>query len=500
MSFAYGNMSPRQTWQPLPSDQWNTDTAAHLLRRIGFSARPADVQQAVNVGLQATVKDAFKGREFDVPTKTWEAELEIQHLRRGMRNQDEKTRQELQKKIQRAEREAFSEFAMAWFDFARQPENSAQEKYVLFLESMFVVAHSKVKRGGVLYEHQNLLRREGFGSYRDLAKSVSRSPAMIQYLDLNRSVKGTPNENFARELMELFTLGEGNYTEQDVKEAARAFTGYNYTGNTDYYFSEFRFNPHSYDDGPKTVFGRTGRWNGDEIIEMVFEQPGAKLFLPRELCLFYLSETPVPDLYLDYLGDEWAKRDFDQRWLLQTVFTSQLFFAPEFRGELIKSPIHYYIGLCQDMNLDIYPVPQRLEGQLRSMGQSFQNPPNVRGWLGGKHWITASSLSARQQLVRNLLYPPNEKRLNADEKMRIEEAIEDDKGPFHVDQERLEPLLNKDSPDLINHLCRYFLPKEQTEEFKEQLIVHVRVPPRQRSERVRQALLALLQSPAYQLS
>ncbi|WP_309386127.1 DUF1800 domain-containing protein [Cerasicoccus frondis] len=499
MSLVFGNRSPLQAWQPLPPERWNTETAAHLLRRIGFSARPADVQRAVNQGLEATVRDAFKGREFPVPTKTWDAEQEIIYLRRGMRNQDDQTRREIQDKIRKAEREAFSEFGLAWIDFARQPENAPQEKYVLFLESVFVVSYEKVKRAGVLYDHQNLLRREGLDSYRDLAKTISRSPAMIQYLDLNRSTKESPNENFARELMELFTLGEGNYTEQDVKNAARAFTGYN-QGGSEYYFAEFKFNPHAYDNGVKNIFGQVGRWNGDEVIEMIFEQPGAKLFLPRELGLFYISETAIPDEFLQPLGDEWAKRGFDQRWLLQTMFTSELFFDPQFRGELIKSPIHYYIGLCQDMNLDILPVPGRLENQLRSMGQSFQNPPNVRGWLGGKHWITSSTLSARQQLVRNLLYPPNFERLNADEQMRIEEAVEEGKGPFFVNEERLEPLLNKDSPDLINHLCRYFLPREPSEDFKDQLIQHVKVPPRQRPDHVRQALLALLQSPAYQVS
>ncbi|WP_269538877.1 DUF1800 domain-containing protein [Cerasicoccus fimbriatus] len=499
MSLVIGHQSPRQAWQPLSPDKWDTDSAAHLLRRMGFSARPADVQQALNDGLQATVRDAFKGREFPVPTKTWEADLKVKYLRRSMRNQDEETRREIQREIRKAERDAFSEFAMAWMEFARQPENSAQEKYVLFLESVFVVSYEKVKDAGRLYDHQNILRREGFDSYRDLAKTVSRSPAMIHYLDLNRSTKQAPNENFARELMELFTLGQGNYTENDIKQAARSFTGYGYR-ESDYYFAEFNFNPHAYDNGVKTVFGQTGRWNGDEVIEMIFEQPGAKLFLPRELCLFYLSETPIPDEYLQPLGDEWARRDFDQRWLLETVFTSELFFDPQFRGELIKSPIHYYLGLCQDINLDVFPVPERVEQQLRGMGQQFQNPPNVRGWLGGKHWITSSTLSARQQLVRNLLYPPNIKRLNADEKMRIEEAVADGKGPFFVDDERLEPLLNKDSPDMINHLCRYFLPRDPTDEFKQQLVSHIKVPVSQRTERVREALLALLQSPAYQLS
>lgn len=499
MSFLFGNLSPRQVWQPLPEERWDSDAAAHLLRRMGFSARPADVQKALNDGLQRTVEKAYSGRDFSVPTKLWEAELSRDHYQKAMRGKGDDERRELQQKVRNAERDAYSEFALAWLEFAHEQENSAQEKYVMFLESVFVVAQDKVKRAGMLYDHQNLLRREGFDSYRELAKSVSRSPAMILYLDLHRSTKTAPNENFARELMELFTLGEGNYTEQDIKESAKAFTGYGYQGST-YYFSEFNHNAHQYDPGAKTVFGQTGRWNGDEIIEMIFEQPGARLFMPRELCRYYVSEKDIPDEYLRPLGDAWAQRDYDMRWLLQTLFTSELFFMPEFRGELIKSPTHYLIGLCQDMNLDLVPMPGRLETQLRGMGQQFQNPPNVRGWLGGKHWITASTLSARQGLVRYLIYPPNLNKLNADEKMRMEEALADGQGPFFLDEERLEPLLNKDSPDLINHLCRYFLPKQPPDAFKEQLIKHIRVPVRERPERVRQALLALLQSPAYQLS
>ncbi|MEO0794902.1 MAG: DUF1800 domain-containing protein [Verrucomicrobiota bacterium] len=499
MSVIFQDMTPQQAWEPLPDMLWNADSAAHLLRRIGFSARPADIQRALVAGPRETVDQAFSGVDFDVPSKTWDAHLEVQYLRRQMRNKDPEERRALQRKVQKAIREAYNEFAMDWLEFARKPEASAQEKYVLFLESIFVVSSNKVRNAGMIYDHGNLLRREGFDSYVDLVKSISRSPAMIQYLDLQQSQKKAPNENFARELMELFTLGEGNYTEKDIKEAARAFTGYGYR-SSEHYFSEYRFTSNRYDSGKKTVFGNSGRWNGDEVIEMVFEQPGAKTFMPRELCLYYLSETPLPEEILRPLGESWARQDFDQEWLLRKLFTSRIFYAEQFRGNLIKSPFHFYIGLCQDLNLDVLPVPTRLIGQFRNMGQDFQNPPNVRGWLGGKHWITSSTLSARQLMARNLLYPPKEDRYNADERMRLEEARDDGKGPFAVQPDMIQPWLKRDNDELVEILCRYFLPQPPSPSFKSKLVAHVDVAEKYRYERVRQALLALLQSPVYQLS
>jgi len=500
MSVVEPALTPRQSWLPLHPSQWDEDAAAHLLRRIGFSARPADIQRARQQGLQATVEEAFTSREFSVPTPMWDARMKVAHLRKLMSGSSEERRRELRKEMRENAREANQHFALAWLEFARDPKNSAQEKYVLFLENVFVVGAEKVGDAGVRYDHQNLLRRSAFGSYRTLVKEVSRSPAMIQYLDLHRSSKQAPNENFARELMELFTLGEGNYTERDIKEAARALTGYGYTNRSDYYFAEFRFNRHRYDPGYKEIFGQGGRWNGDEVIEMIFEQPGAITFLPRELGRFYLTETPISDQHLRALGEEWAKRDFDQHWLLTTFFSSRLFYEPAFRGELIKSPIHYYLGLCQDLNLDVYPVPQIVLNQLRAMGQAFQNPPNVRGWLGGKHWITASTLSARQQLVRNLLYPTNEKRLNADAKMLLDEARADGKGPFAVDQTRMKPLLERDTTEAIDHVCRYFLPRMPSADYRAQLVAHIESTPKHRAQRTREAILVLLQSPQYQLS
>ncbi|MGE9295186.1 MAG: DUF1800 family protein, partial [Puniceicoccales bacterium] len=222
--------------------------------------------------------------------------------------------------------------------------------------------------------------------------------------------------------------------------------------------------------------------------------------LPRELGLYYLSETPISEERLRVIGDAWAAQEFDQKWLLQKFFTSRLFFEPAYRGEMIKSPIHYYLGLCQDLNLDVYPVPKRVLGQLRTMGQEFQNPPNVRGWQGGKHWITSSTLSARQGLVRNILYPQNERQLNADQQMALQEARDDGKGPFVVDNERLQPLLERSTPELVDHLCQYFLPQAASPHFKAQLVDHIDNGNESRSELTREALLALLQSPQYQLS
>lgn len=492
--------TPRQAWQPLSPQFWDAPAAAHLLRRAGFSASPDAVRLALEEGLEATLERCYgETRHFSVPTAMWNKQLEVKHLREQLKGMDKEERRQQYKKINEAGRDAYEAFAYAWFDFARQPPNSPQEKHVLFLESVFVVGYNKVRHAGKLFEHQDTLRRGGYGSYADLARDVSRSPAMIEYLDLQRSDKKRPNENFARELFELFALGEGNYTEADIKEAARAFTGYR-VGDAEFNFSEFRFDPHRYDDGVKTVFGKTGRWDGDEVIELVFEQPAASQFHVRELLHQYLAEEPLPTPFVDALAKAWARRDYDQRWLLQTVLGSRLFYAPEFRGNLIKSPAHYYIGLCQDLQLDVFPVSQRLLNQFQNMGQRFQDPPNVRGWVGGKHWITSSTLAARQQLVRNLFYPPPMKSLNADERMRLEEAREDGLGPFFVEDERLEILLRREPSDMVEHLCRHFLANPPDAAFRQTLTEHLDVQPAQRPQRVKETLVALLQSPAYQLA
>ncbi|MEM9227094.1 MAG: DUF1800 family protein, partial [Verrucomicrobiota bacterium] len=318
-------------------------------------------------------------------------------------------------------------------------------------------------------------------------------PAMIRYLNLDRSSKKAPNENFARELFELFTLGEGNYSEADIKEAARAFTGYRLGQG------EFRFAPYNHDNGLKSVFGQTGHFSGDQVIDIVFQQRAAESFIPRELVRFYLTEESLPEPFVRDLGRAWKKKSYDMAYLLKKFFGSKLFYAPEFRANMIKSPVQYYIGLCQDLKLDVAPFPGQVLGSLRSMGQEFSNPPNVRGWVGGKQWINATTLAARRQLAKRLFSPINEKSLNADDYVELEAARAAGRAEFVITDERLANIANKDPEFIVNHFCSYFLAEPPTSVFREKLVQFLKTSKKSSTDRVETVLLVILQSPQYQL-
>lgn len=497
MSVNPNELTPRQAWMPLPRNQWTEQNARHLLRRIGFSAMPNEVNNAMKRGLHKTVEHYFaKTRPFEIPYRIQRNITEAPKIQKKIRaTKDEDEKRQLRREQRMLSDSAYQDFAIKWLQFAREPENSPQEKYMMFLQDIFVVGRSKVRATGYLFQHQNLMRREGFGRYPELAKSVSRSPAMIQYLDLNRSSKQAPNENFARELFELFTLGEGNYSEKDIKEAARSFTGYRYRGGS-YYFDK-----NAYDDGAKTVFGQTGLWNGDEVIDIVYDQPAAATFVPKEFIRYYLSEQPLPEAYVQHLADLWRSKGYDMRFLIETVFNSQVFYEPQYRGNMIKSPIHYYIGLCQDLNLDVAPFPSKILPGLRGMGQIFQDPPNVRGWVGGKHWINTSTLAARRQVAQALFTKINEEKLNADEYVELQAARADGRDAITVTEDRLSGL-KEESPEFIaEHFCRYFLPNPTSTKFQKTLAKYLaKKTSKDYLTGIKEVTIAILQSPQYQLS
>jgi len=490
------NFKVEDAWKPLPRHTWGKETAAHLFRRIGFSATPEVVEAALRKELVEAISDAFAAAE---PLKM-SAELskfrETAHeaYRSIYRELDDpQARRERRSELRQQDNELFREFAMSWFRHARKPDNSATEKLVLFLQDVFVVDRRTVRDTPALFSMQKLLREGVKMEYPDLCKWVSREPAMIRYLNLDKNTARKPNENFARELFELFTLGEGNYSEADIKEAAKAFTGYRVHERY-----EFHFQRKFHDSGLKTVFGETGTWDGDDVIDITFKQPAVRTFLIRELIKFYLTDDEVPEPYVEALGEQWAAYNFDLRYLIETFFQSRLFFHPAYRGNLVKSPIQFYLGLCQDLRLDLIPFEGRLLKSMDVMGQSFYNPPNVRGWLYGEHWINSTTISARRQVVDYLFSPLNEKRLNGNDKIDLEKAREEGRGNFLVTKERLEPLLKLEPSKIAEHLTTYFITPHSRKAYQpviEEIVGNTNQP----EARIRHAVIALLQSPAYNL-
>jgi uncharacterized protein (DUF1800 family) len=315
---------------------------------------------------------------------------------------------------------------------------------------------------------------------------------MVRYLDLNRNRKQAPNENFARELFELFCLGEGNYTEQDVKEAARALTGYALEKDGQVHFRQGR-----HDTSRKTIFGVTGRHDLPKLIELVFQQPAAARFLPRELARGYLTDAGLPDELIQPLADDWRASGFSIPRLLARFFLSRIFHDPAFRGNMIKAPVHYYIGLLQDLDLDVFPSPRRAGNLVRLMGQAFLNPPNVRGWVGGRQWINSATLAARRQLVQGLLEPVPAGRLNADEKRALEHAAAVGADRFTVAAGRLEKLAGLAPVELAGQFARRFH-IEPDKPWLEDVFTRLRAG-RDGREWVKACLFASLTAPAYNL-
>jgi hypothetical protein len=494
MTPAYTNARPTEAWEALPAAGWNAENARHLLRRMGWYASPPLVRDALARGLEGTLEHYYGSlRPFPEPYKIARQREEGRQALRGARMLPEEERRRVIRRQLGINLEAFTDYGMQWLQFAREPDNGPQEKWVSFLQNVFVVSVEKVKAAPSLHAHQDLLRERGSGAYPELCKAVSRSPAMINYLDLNRSRAGAPNENFARELFELFTLGEGHYTERDIKEAARAFTGYR--GRLERFF----FARREHDDGPKTIFGRTGRFDGDDVIDLAFEQPAARTFLPAEMLRFYLTEQPLRPEYLAALGEWWAGTGFDLDQLRRKVFASKLFYTPQFRGELIKSPHQLYLGLLGDLGLDVAPFPRAVLSALRSMGQPFYQPPNVRGWVGGRHWISSATLAARRQVVQRLFQPIDESALNADEQFELRVARANGRGRLFVEADRIGALARAEPGDTIPRLCAILLAGETDPAFERTLTDYLAQASGEETEKLRTVLIALLQSAQYQV-
>ena len=221
---------------------------------------------------------------------------------------------------------------------------------------------------------------------------------MLRFLDNNRNNRRQPNENFARELMELFTLGPGHYSEQDIKEAARAFTGWSFRG------SEFRFIRRAHDAGKKTFMGKTGNFDGDDVIDIIFEHPEASRFVVRKVFVYFVHEDPPEDV-IESMASTFRRSGFEMKPVLSELLRSPEFYSERARGSQIKSPVQLVAGTMRLLEIDpaSSAAPAGIAGR---MGQNLFAPPNVKGWSGGTAWVTSSNLLSRHNIARTLISPP----------------------------------------------------------------------------------------------
>ena len=279
---------------------------------------------------------------------------------------------------------------------ASTPAAQIQERMTLFWHNHFVSSIEKVKIMSVMLEQNQLLRRHALGNFGQMLHEVSKSPAMVVYLDGASNRRGSPNENFAREVMELFTLGEGHYSEADVKEAARAFTGWSVEPAT----GEFRWRPRQHDDGEKNIFGRRGQFDGDAVLDLLLQRPETAQFVTRKLWREFVSPTP-DEAEVKRIATRFRESGYEIRVVMRELLLSNAFWAEENRMVLIKSPVDLVVGTVRSLDVEL-PDTRALALLLRNLGQDLLAPPNVRGWPGGEYWINSSSLLMRKQFIERL--------------------------------------------------------------------------------------------------
>lgn len=387
-------------FSPLPEKLWDRNLAAHLLDRAGFGGTPADIDSLVLMGPGKAV-DSFihaddDGDLFPKPQMLMPAERLVYKQREKAATTEEQ-RREIRKELGKEEYTSMLNLRLWWLNRMRYTAAPLQEKATLFWHGHFATSNAKVNDSYMMWQQNETLRRYALGKFPDMLKAMSRDPAMIRWLDLGQSRKDHPNENFAREVMELFSLGEGHYTEKDIQESAKAFTGY----RIDYQTGYFRFQEKDFDPGTKTFFDRSGPFAGDDIIDAIVAQPQCARFIGKKLWVFFVSENP-PEETITGIAELLLSNGYDIGATLATIFSSAAFYSPHAVHHQIKSPVQWIMQTTKMLEIPL-PDARVLENSLAALGQVVFAPPNVKGWDGGRAWISASSLLYRYNMAAYLL-------------------------------------------------------------------------------------------------
>lgn len=377
--------------------QWTPAAAAHLLGRAGFGGSPSEVGALHARGLDGAVESLLAGSEdddlFPPPPLTPSSEL-FEQVQAARQAGGEEERRAAQQAIRREQSRQIRATRVWWLNRMRYTLHPLREKMTLFWHGHFATSVEKVRAAFLMWQQNETFRARALGSLRSLAKEISRDPAMMRYLDLVQSDRAKPNENFARELMELFLLGEGvRYTEADIRESARAFTGY----RIDPRRGAFVFQTRRFDSTEKIFLGRRGAFDGDAIIDIILGQPECAAFLARKFWVFFASEAPSPAV-VQNLASTLRRSDYDVRATLRELFLSEEFYAPGVRRSQVKSPVQWIVQTARVLEAPL-PSQAALEAALTQMGQVLFAPPNVKGWEGGRAWISSSTLLFRYNLA-----------------------------------------------------------------------------------------------------
>ena len=369
------------------------DDARHLLARTGFGPTDAEVRDYAGLTREQAVTRLLRdARTAPVtPAPAWVAEtVPLRYPAADTATFEER------RAFRQQQTRLGIELRAWWMQEMLVTPSPLTERMTLFWHNHFVSSQQKVRFAHLMYAQNATLRAHALGSFAALLHAASKEPAMLVYLDVAQSRKGQPNENFAREVMELFTLGEGQYTEQDIKEAARSFTGWSLDRGTGSYL----FRPVLHDRGIKTVFGHSGHFDGDAVLDLILARPQTSAFVVGKLWREFVAADP-DRREVERIAQIFRGQDYDVKAALQALFLSDAFWAADNRGTLVKSPVELVVGTLRQ--LEVVPGTAMAFAVVSAgMGQNLFSPPNVKGWPGGEAWINSNTLLVRKQFLDRL--------------------------------------------------------------------------------------------------
>lgn len=410
---------------PIAASEWSHDRAAHLLERAGFGATPQEIERFAAMTPQRAVDELVdyegiddRGQPTFDESRIWDAGMdpfppsraEAVRIARergeglGEKVLPEGTPRRLQPVVDKffysltANNIETQRLGLWWANRMLTTKRPLEEKLTLFWHGHFATGENKVRDYRMMLRQNQMFRRHASGGFRDLLVGILKDPAMLVYLDNGENVKQHPNENFGRELLELFTMGVGNYTERDVREAARAFTGW--TNDV----LEFKFDTDRHDFTRKTLLGRTGDLNGEDIIDIILEQPVTAEFVAAKIYRYFARDEVADSIPAD-LGRTLRESRYQLKPLLKRIFLSKDFYSPASYATQIKSPVHLVVSTYRKLGLRDVPTIPDFGRMTAGLGQALFNPPNVAGWAGGRTWITPSTLLQRGNLFRDVMFP-----------------------------------------------------------------------------------------------
>jgi len=383
----------------LPPEEWDYAKARHLLVRAGFGGTPDEVEKLHKMGLYKAVdylveyyRQPGANIAFDPVPPLRGDPLHARMTVRTMTDRAVSQRRAV-------ERGQVGALRQAWLRRMVESPRPLQDKLALFWHGLFASQDSVVQNSYTLHKQIQLFREHAAGNYGAMLYGIVHDPAMLRYLDNNQNVKGQPNENLAREILELFSMGvDQGYTEKDIIEAARALTGYTYDDAT----GAFQYVRALHDDTEKTIFGQSGNWTGDDLVRLILERPETSAFIAKRLFEYFARQDPEPEI-IGSLATVLRVNQYDLEPMLKNLFMSAEFYSPRTMGSQIKSPVELVVGMYRDLGVRQGVNYGAIDGSIQQMGMQLLEPPDVKGWRYGRAWINSQRLFSRYNATASLV-------------------------------------------------------------------------------------------------